>query len=365
MRRRNIVKQILMDSSSTSSDDDELIVATAFQVHDEDQRLNVRRHGGSVPGHRVIHRGREAGHARLYQDYFSEDPTYGPAIFRRRFRMARSLFLRIVQSVVEHDSYFMQKRNSAGILGLSPLQKITAAFRMLAYGVPADATDEFIRIGESTAIESLKRFVQAVVEVFSDEYLRSPNNIDTARLLEMGEARGFRAEGQAPEVNYTINGHNYTMGYYLADGIYPPWATFMKTITSPQGNKKKLFSQAQEGVRKDVERVFGVLQARFAIVRGPARFWDQETLGQIMTACVIMHNMIIEYEREDFDYDHEPKNFHYDHEGERVIIEDEHTPELSQFMEFIKNNHDIRDRQAHSQLQDDLVEHLWQLYTES
>ena len=242
MRRRNIVKQILMDSLSTSSENEELIVATAFQVHDEDQRLNVRRHGGSVPGHRVIHRGREAGHARLYQDYFSEDPTYGPAIFRRRFviseyifvhpyflssrlilllflrrfRMARSLFLRIVQSVVEHDSYFMQKRNSAGILGLSPLQKITTAFRMLAYGVPADATDEFIRIGESTAIESLKRFVQAVVEVFGDEYLRSPNNIDTARLLEMGEARGFRGMlGSIDCMHWTMILMFFTVPLYL------------------------------------------------------------------------------------------------------------------------------------------------------
>jgi hypothetical protein len=29
------------------------------------------------------------------------------------------------------------------------------------------------------------------------------------------------AKGRAYPVNYTINGHNYIMGYYLVDSIYP------------------------------------------------------------------------------------------------------------------------------------------------
>ncbi|XP_062006057.1 uncharacterized protein LOC133723255 [Rosa rugosa] len=68
---------------------------------------------------------------------------------------------------------------------------MTAALRMLTYGVPADQIDEYLRIDQSTAIESLNRFVKAVVEIFGDEYLRSPNSIDIARLLALDKQRGF------------------------------------------------------------------------------------------------------------------------------------------------------------------------------
>jgi len=63
------------------------------------------------------------------------------------------------------------------------------------------------------------------------------------------------------------------------------------------GNKRQYFAKAQEAARKMVERAFGVLQSRYAIVRGPGRMWDIETLSKIMRACVIMHNMIVEDER--------------------------------------------------------------------
>jgi len=105
--------------------------------------------------------------------------------------MTRDLFLRIMDAVESHDDYFMQKRSAANVPGLSCFQKVTATFRMLTYGVPADGTDEYVRIGESTAIESLHRFVAAVIDLFEDEYLRSPNVADTTRLLALGEKNGF------------------------------------------------------------------------------------------------------------------------------------------------------------------------------
>ena len=160
------------------------------------------------------------------------------------------------------------------------------------------------------------------------------------------------ANGHAPLVNYIINGHEYRMRYYLADGIYPNWSTIVKTISCPQGLKKKHFAKAQESARKDVERAFEVLQARFAIVRRPARFWDEETLADIMKACIIMHNMVIEDEGDigSNDFDGSDANPH-------VEVSHAYTPELEDFMQ---THYQIRDNVTHSQLQSDLIEHLWE-----
>ena len=105
--------------------------------------------------------------------------------------MRCSFFFRILSKVKAHEPYFIQKRNAAKNLGLSPLQKIAATLRMLSYGVVADFMDEYVRIAETTTITSMKKFVTAVVAIFPEEHLRSPNNEDIARLLAHGQNRGF------------------------------------------------------------------------------------------------------------------------------------------------------------------------------
>ncbi|KAK1651568.1 hypothetical protein QYE76_069373 [Lolium multiflorum] len=54
---------------------------------------------------------------------------------------------------------------------------------------------------------------------------------------------------------------------------------------------------AQSAWRKDVECAFGVLKARFNILAVLGRTYSRRTLGLIMRACVILHNMIIDDER--------------------------------------------------------------------
>ena len=138
-----------------------------------------------------VERNREEGHTRLWNDYFSENPTFPPNFFRRRFRMNKAVFMRIVDRLSENFQFFQQRRYATGRLGLSPLQKCTAAIRMLAYGCAADAVDEYLRLGESTALSCLSNFTEGVISLFGDEYLRRPTPEDLQRLLDIREIRGF------------------------------------------------------------------------------------------------------------------------------------------------------------------------------
>jgi hypothetical protein len=84
---------------------------------------------------------------------------------------------------------------------------------MIANGVEADATDEYVRVGESTSLECLRKFVVTVVEVFGPKYLRLANGHDTARLLAIGESRGF------PSMLDSINCMHWDENIVLLYGI--------------------------------------------------------------------------------------------------------------------------------------------------
>ncbi|XP_026459212.1 uncharacterized protein LOC113359855 [Papaver somniferum] len=322
---------------------------------------NKRPHGGSTFGRRTIVRDRRRRHNLIIRDYFrGEDSKYPPQHFRRRFRMDISLFIRILHDITNYDKYFTQRYDDVKREGLSPLQKMIAAVRMLAYDLPADILDEYIQIGESTAVECLKRFCDAIIGIYEKEYLRKPNENDIARLLKEAESRGFPGMiGIAPPCEFAIQGKKYNMGYYMSDGIYPKYATLIQTISNPSNDREELFSKRQEAVRKDVERAFGVLQSRWRIVKGPARNWKAKDLGKIMKTCIILHNMIIENE-EPQGTDPARWEPHVEERVRLVNLEHDHRFLVCRMMYRMKQ---VRSTEAHDTLKTDIINHLWDTHT--
>ena len=93
---------------------------------------------------------------------------------------------------------------------------------------------------------------------------------------------------------YNIAGEIFHQSYYLADGIYPKYSRFVKTITQPLKEDEKYFSAWQEAKRKDIERMFGVLKGRFRILAHPMEAFEVEKIAQTVMTCLILHNMNIE-----------------------------------------------------------------------
>jgi hypothetical protein len=62
--------------------------------------------------------------------------------------MSQKLFLDIVYAVRRFDNYFICKKNCTGMVGFSSLRKCNASLKMLAYGAPGDAQDDYIRMAE-------------------------------------------------------------------------------------------------------------------------------------------------------------------------------------------------------------------------
>ena len=115
----------------SSFDDDELELTLAIAIEKlNNEGASTSRHH-SVQPRKFIWRNPFQGHDRLFHDYFAETPVYLPNVFRRRFQMSRSLFLRIHSRVEATKPYFVQKRNAANALGLSSFQKMTAALECL------------------------------------------------------------------------------------------------------------------------------------------------------------------------------------------------------------------------------------------
>jgi hypothetical protein len=175
------------DEEFDMEEEEDIAMVLALHAH----KNKHPKHGGPVIGWETVKRERADADCRLMHNYSDDPPIYPERYFRRRFRMGADLFKYIAKAVKLHDTFFEQRRNACGLLGHNTFQKVTAALRMMTYGIPADLVDDNLVMGENSAILCVKRFVVAIVEVFGEDYLRALNAQDTARLLASKAARRF------------------------------------------------------------------------------------------------------------------------------------------------------------------------------
>ena len=122
----------------------------------------------------------------------------------------------------------------------------------------------------------------------------------------------------------------------------------MQSLQDPEDQKKSNFSACQESARKDVERYFGVLQTRWSMIANPCRLWSTSDMSDVMYACIIMHNMIIE-DKADED------------------LPELDVPSSSQstlrrgftFNDLQIGTQNLQESETYYSLRDDLVQHLW------
>jgi len=274
---------------------------------------------------------------RVYFGVGGAPPVYDERDFGTKFRVPRAVFRRVYLAV--KDEPLLKRRiNAPGKLQANPLQKVAAAFRVIAYGEAADREDDYVRLSRMVIAKSIKLLMEFIVECWGRTYLRRPNQEELDAIMERNKEGGVpgcigslgccqwewhqcptgmagayqsrkgqrrivikavcdedlwiwhlfvSATGRLNDINlmhvsplylevtgcrwpprnksFTINGRTCTLRYYLVVGIYPRFAFLISQHSTPSTEEQTTLNRLHEAIRKDVERLFGVLVKRFHI----------------------------------------------------------------------------------------------------
>jgi len=182
----DVQEEEISATAALLAEDDGADVAAAVQAH-VNVLMAVRRRArakrrwryrGSTAGRRGSKRHIfAAGVHAILRDYFGVGgvlPIYDDREFEALFRVPRAVFRRIYLAVKD-ERFFQQRINATGKLQAHPLQKVVAAFRVIAYGEASDRADEYVRLSRTVIAKSTKLLMEFIVKRWGPTYLRRPN----------------------------------------------------------------------------------------------------------------------------------------------------------------------------------------------
>ncbi|XP_052627096.1 uncharacterized protein LOC111876980 [Lactuca sativa] len=181
--------------------------------------------------------------------------------------------------------FFQLTYDARGRRGFTTLQKCVAVIRLITMGESPDTMDDYMIMSERTARESLYTLSRGVVETFGDVYLRKPplhdfqelkyatghhgspslvlevvasqdlwiwhaflgvvGSNNSINVLDQSTIFDDLLNGKAQDAPFMVNGNEYKYGYYLTDGIYHQYSTFVKAFCHPVEERDNFFKRKQ------------------------------------------------------------------------------------------------------------------------
>ena len=171
--------------------------------------------------------------------------------------------------------------------------------------------------------------------------------------------------------------------YLLVDGGYHKWRVMQCPMKHTAVTDKIRWSEFAESIRKDVECSFGILKKRFQLLKIGINWHNKTDIDNAVFSCVILHNMLHEFDGYDERWENEIDNCHNDKEEQamldrirrRVVRASENNEDFSKVGRLFSNINNISHARSldeveveHShkfeELREKLVKHLTNQYLE-
>ncbi|CAL8161812.1 unnamed protein product [Prunus armeniaca] len=111
-QREEIWRRRAQEDRDADEEEGQMLVAAVCMM---DQSRQHRRH--RAPN---VDRRKESRSKNLIEDYFILNSLYHASKFRERYRMQQHLFQKIMHDICNYNTYFIQKHDVVGALGLIP-----------------------------------------------------------------------------------------------------------------------------------------------------------------------------------------------------------------------------------------------------
>jgi len=154
--------------------------------------------------------------------------------------------------------------------------------------------------------QNLKKRRSIVIVTVCDEdvyiwqfFIKAPGSLNDLNVLRISPLYFDVVEGVwlPKSFSFCVNGRSRRFLSYLTDGVHSKYPFFVSPYPNPIIPTEKIFNRPQEALRKDVERLYGVLTARFHILLHPSLFGSVEQMMLTGKEAAILRIMVVEQRR--------------------------------------------------------------------